>query len=275
MFPKNTQLFIFVIILELFLASCSSRRAPIVDRSGTTTITTATTIPVEPGFYRIKRGDTLYRIALENGQSYRDIAQWNNLSNPDQIEVDQVLRVSPPHDRAMPVMVSPVKSNTVDVTPIPAEEKVERNKEKTATQEATDKGQTQENPDIAKDKTDITLAWPAKGTIIGFDEVKNKGVDILGKTGDAIKAAGNGKVVYAGNGLRGYGNLVIIKHNSTYLTAYAHNRTLLVKEGEQVYTGQKIAEMGNSDSDRVKLHFEVRRYGKPVDPARYLIDKNF
>lgn len=272
MFPKNTTLLIIVMMLELFLASCSSRRAPIVDRSGTP-ITTAT-IPLEPGFYRVKRGDTLYRIALENGQSYRDIAQWNNLSNPDQIEVDQVLRVSPPHDRTMPTMGTPVKSNTVDVTPIPAEEKVERNKDKAAIKEATDKGQTQENPDIAKNNTDITLAWPAKGTVIGFDEVKNKGIDILGKTGDAIKAAGNGKVVYAGNGLRGYGNLVIIKHNGTYLTAYAHNRTLLVKEGEQVYTGQKIAEMGNSDSDRVKLHFEVRRYGKPVDPARYLADKN-
>ena len=92
--------------------------------------------------------------------------------------------------------------------------------------------------------------------------------------GDPVKAAGNGKIVYAGNGLRGYGNLIIIKHNSTYLTAYAHNRALLVKEGEQVYAGQKIAEMGNSDTDRVKLHFEVRRYGKPVDPARYLPEKN-
>jgi lipoprotein NlpD len=273
MFAKNTQPLIFVMMLVLFLASCSSRRAPIVDHSGNSRSTTAAAIPVEPGFYRVKRGDTLYRIALENGQSYRDIAQWNNLSNPDQIEVDQVLRVAPPQDRNLPVMVAPVKSNSVDVTPIAAEEKIERNKEK-ATKEVADKAPRQEHTDPAKEKADISLAWPAKGTLIGFDEVKNKGIDILGKAGDAIKAAGNGKVVYAGNGLRGYGNLVIIKHNSTYLTAYAHNRTLLVKEGEQVYTGQKIAEMGNTDSDRVKLHFEVRRYGKPVDPARYLVEKN-
>ena len=104
----------------------------------------------------------------------------------------------------------------------------------------------------------------------GFDESRNKGLDITGKAGDAVLAAADGRVVYAGSGLRGYGNLIIVKHNNTYLTAYAHNQALLVKEDQDVQRGQKIAEMGNSDSDQVKLHFEIRRQGKPVDPARLL-----
>ena len=118
---------------------------------------------------------------------------------------------------------------------------------------------------------DINWMWPASGPVSsGFDEVKNKGLDIAGKAGDPVLAAADGRVVYAGAGLRGYGNLIILKHNNTYLTAYAHNQALLVKEDQSVRKGQKIAEMGNSDADRVKLHFEIRRQGKPVDPARFL-----
>jgi lipoprotein NlpD len=106
--------------------------------------------------------------------------------------------------------------------------------------------------------------------LTGFDEVKNKGLDIGGAAGDPVLASADGKVVYAGEGLRGYGKLIILKHNNTYLTAYAHNQALAVKEDQTVKKGQKIAEMGSSDADRVKLHFEVRRQGKPVDPAKYL-----
>jgi lipoprotein NlpD len=106
--------------------------------------------------------------------------------------------------------------------------------------------------------------------LAGFDDAKNKGIDIGGKLGEPVLASADGKVVYAGSGLRGYGNLVILKHNNTYLTAYAHNQTLLVKEDQQVKRGQKIAEMGNSDSEQVKLHFEIRKLGKPVDPAKLL-----
>src|SRR5439155_10826617 len=119
----------------------------------------------------------------------------------------------------------------------------------------------------------VAWIWPTSTgdpVIAGFDEEKNKGIDIGGKPGDAVVAAADGRVVYAGAGLRGYGNLIILKHNNTYLTAYAHNQQLLVKEDQSVQKGQKIAEMGNSDADRVKLHFEIRRQGKPVDPARYL-----
>ena len=123
----------------------------------------------------------------------------------------------------------------------------------------------------ANAEDEIAWIWPTSGGVLaGFDEVKNKGLDIGGTAGEAVVAAADGRVVYVGAGLRGYGNLIILKHNNTYLTAYAHNQTLLVKEDQSVRKGQKIAEMGNSDADRVKLHFEVRRQGKPVDPAKYL-----
>ena len=120
---------------------------------------------------------------------------------------------------------------------------------------------------------ELPWAWPTAGSgtiVAGFDEQRNKGVDIAGKPGDPVLASADGRVVYAGAGLRGYGNLIILKHNNTYLSAYAHNQTLLVKEDQTVRKGQKIAEMGSSDADRVKLHFEIRRQGKPVDPVRYL-----
>ncbi len=118
---------------------------------------------------------------------------------------------------------------------------------------------------------ELQLSWPAKGMVVGrFDDSKNKGLNIAADAGAPVYAAGAGKVVYSGAGLRGYGNLVIIKHDATFLTAYAHNRKLLVKEGDSVTRGQQIAEMGSSDADRVMLHFEVRKDGKPVDPMKYL-----
>jgi lipoprotein NlpD len=119
---------------------------------------------------------------------------------------------------------------------------------------------------------DVVWAWPAARSTVasGFEETRSKGLVFVGKAGDPVMAAADGKVVYAGNGLRGFGNLVIVKHNNTYLTAYAHNQTLLVKEDQSVKRGQKIAEMGSTDAERVQLHFEVRRQGKPIDPARLL-----
>jgi lipoprotein NlpD len=117
----------------------------------------------------------------------------------------------------------------------------------------------------------LGFIWPSNGSLIGgFDEAKNKGIDFAGKAGDPVLASADGQVVYAGAGLRGYGNLIILKHNNTFLTAYAHNQKLLVKEDQKVRKGDKIAEMGSTDADRVKLHFEVRRQGKPVDPAKFL-----
>ena len=134
-------------------------------------------------------------------------------------------------------------------------------------------GQAVPSPSAATgDGDELAWAWPAKGKIVaGFSETSNlKGIDIAGTAGEAVRASAPGRVVYAGSGLRGYGKLIIIKHNATFLSAYAHNREILVKEGQQVTRGQKIAEMGNSDADQVKLHFEIRRHGKPIDPAKYL-----
>jgi len=224
----------------------------------------------KPGFYTVKPGDTLIRIGLDSGQNWRDINRWNNIDNPNQIEVGQVLRVSPP--AASDVAVTRPVANapaTAVTTPLPAQGQAAA---KPAAASPAPSPVTQaQAPASAGGEEEIAWLWPAQGTpIAGFDEVKNKGIDIAGNAGEPVLASADGRVVYAGAGLRGYGNLVILKHNNTYLTAYAHNQNLLVKEDQSVRRGQKIAEMGNSDADRVKLHFEIRRQGKPVDPIKYL-----
>ncbi|RFU48228.1 peptidoglycan DD-metalloendopeptidase family protein [Paraburkholderia sp. DHOC27] len=286
------------------LAACASRldNAPVVDKSGDLSTQTSQTQtqaqppaplgPPPPGFYRVKPGDTLYRIALENGQNYRDIASWNNLTNPNQIEVDQLLRVAPPgaNVAAMTpgVNTAPIVGGGVQSAPLGAPSAPSAppsgapgsaaggvasvppvyGSAATANTIAPPPAASDANAGAA---SNLAFAWPVRGPILGtFDDSSNKGVNIGGAAGDPVKAAADGRVVYAGNGLRGYGNLIIIKHDATYLTAYAHNRALMVKEGDAVTKGQKIAEMGNSDSDRVMLHFEVRRQGKPVDPLKYL-----
>ncbi|WP_457278819.1 peptidoglycan DD-metalloendopeptidase family protein [Polaromonas sp. P5_D5] len=220
----------------------------------------------KPGYYTVKPGDTMIRIGLENGQNWRDIVRWNNLENPNIIEVGQVLRVVPPTSENPLVVTRPVTSgsvttSTASTTPTQAASTARPASAPAGTSPAS----------AATGDEDIAWIWPAQGTMLaGFDEAKNKGLDISGKAGDPVIASADGRVVYAGAGLRGYGNLIILKHNNTFLTAYAHNQTLLVKEDQSVRKGQKIAEMGNSDADRVKLHFEIRRQGKPVDPSRYL-----
>jgi len=267
------------------LAGCANknRPAPVEDRSPN-----ATKAPVKmiagadnsgkPGYYSVKSGDTLIRIGMDNGQSWRDIARWNNIENPNLIETGQVLRVTPPEETG--VVVRPVSSTNVVTSPAPASA---ASAPATATNTAAVRppasaasppnSSTPANNLANTDSVEETVSfqWPTRGNVLaGFDEVKNKGIDISGKAGDPVLAAADGKVVYAGSGLRGYGNLVILKHNNTYLTAYAHNQSLLVKEDQAIKRGQKIAEMGNSDADQVKLHFEIRRQGKPVDPAKYL-----
>ncbi len=225
----------------------------------------------KPGYYSVRPGDTLTKIALDHGQAWRDIAKWNGLDNPNMIEVDQVLRVAPPlmeaaaNRQTKPVMaqnqVPP--SSATNNTPTPTATSASTFNSPNATPSAS--------PPANASDDGMAFAWPHPGPVLaGFDEAKNKGLDFAGKAGDPVLAAGDGKVVYAGSGLRGYGNLVILKHNNTYLTAYAHNQTLLVKEDQNVTKGQRIADMGSSDSDRVKLHFEIRKQGKPVDPAKLL-----
>ena len=225
----------------------------------------------KPGFYSVRPGDTLTKIALDHGQAWRDIAKWNGLENPNMIEVDQVLRVAPPvmelaaNRQTKPVMAqNPTPANTsTSNTPTPTASSAPASSASNAAPSAS--------APVNVSDDGMTFAWPHPGPVLaGFDEAKNKGLDFAGKAGDPVLAAGDGKVVYAGSGLRGYGNLVILKHNNTYLTAYAHNQTLLVKEDQSVTKGQRIADMGSSDSDRVKLHFEIRKQGKPVDPAKLL-----
>ncbi|MET0208134.1 MAG: peptidoglycan DD-metalloendopeptidase family protein [Burkholderiaceae bacterium] len=234
----------------------------------------------KPGYYTVKPGDTLIRIGLESGQSWKDIARWNNMDNANLIEVGQVLRITQPTapttQAAAPiasdtgVVTRPVTSSTLAPAsaasaPRPAASAVASAPAPVAAPSPAPA------PAAAGGDDDTVFIWPASGSLLaGFDEARNKGYDIGGKAGDSVLAAADGRVVYAGAGLRGYGNLVILKHNNTYLTAYAHNQTLLVKEDQNVRKGQKIAEMGSTDADRVKLHFEIRRQGKPVDPSRYL-----
>jgi lipoprotein NlpD len=273
------------VVTAVVLSGCASKginRAPVEDRGNVSNAPVATDVRTQqvkqlPGFenagksgyYTVKPGDTLIRIGLESGQSHKDIGRWNTLENPDRIEVGQVLRVTPPTGSDAVVVGKPVASSNVVSTPIaaglPAKAASAPSSAPTPPPVAAAAAKSSGSDD------DLGWVWPGKGHVIaGFDEVKNKGLDIGGSAGDPVLAAAEGKVVYAGSGLRGYGNLIILKHNNTYLTAYAHNKSLLVKEDQTVKKGQKIAEMGDSDADRVKLHFEVRRQGKPVDPAKYL-----
>ena len=261
----------------LTLAGCSTPRtkpAPINDRNASNASSMANE-PTPPGYYRVKRGDTLLRISLDHGQSYKDIALWNNLSDPNQIEVDQLLIIkSPTASKSASAASAASKKSPVgeNVVAGAGAAKAAALKSDTTKTEAikTDplKSDASSSP-VAE--PGIRLSWPAQGKVVEeFSEGKNKGIDIAGKLGEPVQAAADGKVVYAGNSLRGYGNLVIVKHDNTYLTAYAYNKSLLVKEGDSVRKGQKIAEMGDTDTNAVKLHFEVRVNGKPVNPMQFL-----
>jgi lipoprotein NlpD len=254
------RLVLMLLSATVLLSACTTTRtkpATVIDRSrseSTAAAAPTASIPTPPGYYRVKRGDTVLRIALDHGQSYRDIVRWNNLTDPNLIEVDQLLLVRPP---ANAMTVKPLTSATATPAPQRMAEPAAEPKIEAVKPDAPPPG--------------IRLSWPAKGKVVeDFVDGKNKGIDIAGKLGDPIQAASDGRVVYAGNSLRGYGNLVIVKHDNTYLTAYAHNRNLLVKEGDAVRKGQTIAEMGDTDTNSVRLHFELRVNGKPVDPLPFL-----
>jgi lipoprotein NlpD len=292
-----------LLIAVSVVAGCSQtpNRAPIEDRSPTLRATVAAASPAQsaasaaepakpvavdpnlgkPGFYTIKPGDTLIRIGLDNGQNWKDLMRWNNLSNPNLIEVGQVIRIIPPGvdpatATSRPVTTARVETRSLDSKPgsalVPAST--------SASAPASSASGAVAPPPAAREAAaatprdgddDITWAWPATTPVsTPFDDARSKGLVFRGKPGDPVYAAADGRVVYAGSGLRGYGNLVILKHNATYLTAYAHNQTLLVKDDQQVKRGQKIAEMGSTDADGVQLHFEIRKQGKPIDPARLL-----
>ena len=326
--------------LSVVLAGCMTRPpAPVAERAPVPAA--APPSPAAPGqpaaerdwrpkTYTVKRGDTLYQIALDYGLDYRELAMWNNIENINRIQVGQVLALSPPGQpsgaggvvTAPLVAAAPVTpSGTETRPPVAAPAGARGNTATFKTEPRAIKlpyteqalAQLQQHspmpagpvaaapaepraapvapaappsaaapaasppraeggriPEIDDEKLD--WVWPATGRIVsGFSETANlKGIDIAGKSGQPIVASAAGKVVYAGTGLRGYGKLIIVKHNSTFLSAYAHNKEIDVKEGQQVARGQKIAEMGDTDADQVKLHFEIRRLGKPVDPTRYL-----
>ncbi len=296
--------FVAVLFPILLLAGCISQQpVPAVDRS----ISRVAVQPAGPGYYTVKRGDTLYRIALEHGQDHRDVANWNNIANPSSIKEGQILRVAPPGSAADPVadgavtkpieVGSAIESRSLDqaaggsLTVAPQNGALKReprvgkepysdeayarlNKvggDSAKPAEASSETKPEVAPAIAAGPDDVPWMWPTSAKLSApYSDAGNKGLDFAGKAGDPVLAAGDGKVVYAGSGLRGFGELVIVKHNATYLSAYAHNRKILVKEGQMVSRGQKIAEMGNTDTDSVKLHFEIRKQGKPVDPALYL-----
>lgn len=323
----------WALVAAIMAAGCGpSVRAPVSERGATEAKpppAAAKPAPREqdwrPRTYTVKKGDTLYSIALEHGLDYRELAALNNIENPSRIRIGQQLRLSPPEET---VVVAPARPPSgVEVRPLGAPSAPEAARplaeppqagvktgpkalklpyseqnlalvqraaaapakpetakaEAPARAESPSKGDAAAKPPAAveapprapeaeesADDEAFTFSWPTQGRIIAQFTETSKGVDIGGSAGQPVLASAAGKVVYSGSGLRGYGKLIIIKHSKTYLTAYAHNDQLLVKEGQTVTKGQKIAEMGSTDSDRVKLHFEIRRYGKPVDPLKYL-----
>lgn len=282
----------------LLVSACANQApVPVVDRGQSVSVADSAAAPVDvpPGYYMVKKGDNLLRISLDNGQYYRDVAAWNNLEDPNRINVGQVLRVIPPEgvavtkpvtapvsiDSRAPVVVAGngVKQEPKGGTQSYSDETLARMRQGDS-KPVESKPQSvasqplpalTEKPTAVVALTDGEWAWPSNGKILApFNDGTNKGLDLAGKVGDPVQAAAGGKVVYAGTGLRGYGNLVIIKHDATYLSAYAHNSKILVKEGQSITKGMKIAEVGSSDADQPKLHFEIRKQGKPVDPLAYL-----
>lgn len=245
--------------------------------------------PTSGGQYVVKRGDTLHSIALVHGQDYRDIARWNNLDDPNRLLIGQVLRVTPPAETvATAVAAAPVlPQGRAEVRPldgaVAAPSAQGRTQDKPQPGVA-DKAPVEKSADKSADKMPETRpaparavepvgswAWPASGKVIEtFEDPRNKGIDIAGKEGDPVLAASDGTVVYSGSGLRGYGNLIILKHTDDFVSAYAHNTQILVKQGQAVKRGQRIADMGRTDADQPKLHFEIRQQGRPVDPLKFL-----
>jgi lipoprotein NlpD len=268
------KLLVIALAMATSLAGCSSTGssgARVVDRNNT--------VPKRPtvtsGQYVVKPGDTLYSIAFRYGWDYKELAARNGIPAPYTIRPGQPIRFSSGSGGSTTVVSSPSSSSKTTV--------IRRPVGSTSTPPASNSSKPVTPPatTTAPVVTQVPAAersvggwtWPANGVLIGkfaSNGSLNKGIDIAGDLGQPVFAASGGSVVYAGSGLRGYGELIIIKHNDTYVSAYGHNRRLLVREGQQVKAGQTIAEMGSTGTDRVKLHFEIRRQGKPVDPLQFL-----
>jgi len=299
-------------VMLLGLAGCTSTgMAPVDERSpahraaraeGTRPVTPQI-VPSTNGLHTVARGDTLYAIAFANGLDYREIAIWNQLESPDRILVGQVLRLTPPAGEveikplddepapsARPLVEPPLlrepqaqllaysEANWAQVSGAHPVKAAASSAVSPAPAASAPAAPAETKPSVTTSATSASVdswLWPVDGTLIGrFGAAGGKGIDITGSRNTPVRAVASGKVVYSGSGLRGYGRLLIVKHAGEFLSAYAHNETILVKEGDMVTAGQKIALMGDSDADRVKLHFEIRRYGKPLDPLTYLPERS-
>ena len=261
----------------------------------------------ETGLHTVQKGDTLYAIAFANNLDFHELARWNNLESVDVIHVGQVLRLTSP-DTTAAAASKGVEIQPLEIEPRPQAQALTEapllrdpqavllpySESNWALANAPPSARpTPVPPPIVVQPVPVvppviapapnpavvapvpatveTWIWPANGVLKGrFGEAGGKGIDIVGERNSPVLAAAPGRVVYSGTGLRGYGQLVIIKHPGEYLSAYAHNQEMLVKEGDTVNAGQKIAMMGDSDADHVKLHFEIRQYGRPLDPLKYL-----
>ncbi|MBP7614911.1 MAG: peptidoglycan DD-metalloendopeptidase family protein [Thauera sp.] len=274
---KRTHHFI-ALIAALLAAGCASQgTAPVRDGSG---VAAAPSVAASvSGFHTVRPGETLLGIARQYGVTLPDLVAWNRITDPDQIHVGQTLRVSATA-AATAGSVVPGSGGAV-VTPVPAAGSAAASvpivREPVGGRAPVVEPPASIEPPApaASEQPQAAIAgqwaWPSPGTVVaGFNEASNKGLDIGGKVGDPVFAAAAGKVVYAGSGLRGYGKLIVIKHNQEFNSVYAHNDKLLVKEDDQVAQGQKIAELGSSEAERPKLHFEIRKQGKAVDPTGYL-----
>ena len=281
------HLFIYTLLTLMIGCAGRSTPAPVVllnsqVESGSEEYTAST--------YEVRPGDTLFAVAWFTGNDYQDIAKFNNISKPYTIFPGQKLRLTAPVSKPSTTKRSNVTTTrSTDPTSHPIAKRVIDQSKPQAYVEREQDVKSQKNTNVKKSTGTVkkTVAktfpdkvekwiWPAEGKLVGtFSKAEsgNKGIDVAGARGSKVVAAASGKVVYSGNALRGYGRLVIIKHTDTFLSAYAYNETILVKEREWVYAGQKIATMGSSGTDSVKLHFEVRYRGKSLNPLRYLPKK--
>nr|WP_082708731.1 peptidoglycan DD-metalloendopeptidase family protein [Marinobacterium profundum] len=277
---------VLVLIVIFGLAACSGGYAPVSERSINSSTAKSNSRPLpESGSYRVRKGDTLYSIAWRYSLDYRELARLNNIDSRYRIYPGQALRLqfgqpavtkTSPVRASLPLVVTPLNGR-VDGSDSAGSVAVQANAN------GGNNAPVQENPrapaapvpapakpQVVPTQT-LSWRWPAEGPLLnGFSSTATKGINIAGKAGDPVIAAGPGRVVYAGDGLRGYGILVIINHNQEFLSAYAHNSRVFVKENDMVNGGDKIAEVGSSGAARDMLHFEIRRDGQPVDPLRYL-----
>jgi len=236
--------------------------------------------------HKVESGDSLYSIGFYYGHDYRDIAEWNNIPEPYVIHKGQWLRVAPPDDKWWEEQNAQNTKNGMSAQNAPKQRNDSGNQTENQNSVASKrthsmvskKSHRRPKKIVVEDFTDQggkidAWVWPTKGRVLNADKKfsqRNKGIDISGRRGQLVFATAEGKVVYSGSGLIGYGKLIILKHNKIYLSAYAHNEKILVKEGDIVKRGQKIAHMGPTPDNHIQLHFEIRRNGKPVDPLRFL-----